>query len=86
VNFVIEGSFDGATWVTIISSERSRPTFRNWVTETHVPNEPTMAYERIRLRQTGKCARPTGNFPVNDYLVLSYVDFAGTIVYPGDKD
>jgi hypothetical protein len=81
VNFEIEGSSDGATWDTIISSERTIPTSRNWTTEARLPSQSAAAYPRIRLRQTGKCARPAGKTQ-NDHLVLTCVDFGGTIVYP----
>jgi hypothetical protein len=81
VNFAIEGSSDNVTWFPIITSERNPPSFHNWVTEARIPREAAAPYPMIRLRQTGRCCRSDG-VAGNDHLVLSYVDFGGTILYP----
>jgi hypothetical protein len=80
VNFAIEGSADNVTWVTIIDSHRNPPSFQHWTSEAVIPAGSSQAFARIRLRQTGKDRRLPA-LGDRDWLVLTYVDFGGTIVY-----
>jgi hypothetical protein len=82
VNFVVQGSLDGEQWLNVIDSETCAPSYRNWTTEAKSsPETPQLAFPIFRLKQTGICARAPG-VAGNDWLVLSYVEYGGKIIYP----
>jgi hypothetical protein len=79
VNFAVEGSVDGRTWLSIMRSETCGPRFQNWETEAWLPDGNGTAFSMIRLMQTGKCHRPNQG-DACDFLVLQAIDFGGKIV------
>jgi hypothetical protein len=79
-DFIIEGSNGGALWTKIIDSKTCPTLVEPCVTLGESLSGPLRAFSMIRLTQTGprycpKC-EPCHN------LALSYVDFAGTVIFP----
>jgi hypothetical protein len=81
VNFQIQGSNDGELWETIIDSKTCMLNVVDHVTEARVVQGHTglRPFPMIRLIQTGK---NINSGTPNDHLVLTYVDFGGSVIIP----
>jgi hypothetical protein len=79
MNWCLEGSLDGHTWLTIMRSDSCHPTFQDWTSEAHIDVKTHVPVSYIRLTQTGPSKHGGGD--PNHHLVLTYVDFGGTIFF-----